>query len=178
MKKIISVLKKAIGMEYVTNEALRKRGAFVGNNVHIFTKKIDLNHAFLISIGNNVTLSDCRILCHDASTKIPLGYSKVGRVVIGNNVFVGADAILLPNIKIGNNVIIGAGTLVSKDIPDNSVVAGNPGKIIGTYKNYVEKNKRMMMDGPVYTTHYKDKSLEEIKNMKRELMEGGIGYDI
>lgn len=50
-----------------------------------------------------------QILAHDASTKRYLGYTKIGRVLIGNNVFVGAGTIILPSVAIGNNVIIGAG---------------------------------------------------------------------
>ena len=178
MHCLISKVKKAIGGGYATADDLRKRGAEIGDNVHIFTKKVDLNHAFLISIGNNVTLSDCRILCHDASTKIPLGYSKVGRVVIGDNVFIGADAIVLPNVKIGSDVIVGAGTVVTKDVPDNVVVAGNPARIIGNYDAYVNKNKSEMMQRPVYKTHYSQKTNTEIKQMQDELMSGGFGYDI
>lgn len=49
---------------------------------------------------------------------------------IGNNVYIGAGAIIMNPITIGNNVIIGAGSVVTKDIPDNAVVAGNPAKII------------------------------------------------
>lgn len=50
---------------------------------------------------------------------------------IGSNVVIGANSVLIGNIKIGNNVVIGACTLVNKDIPDNTIVAGNPMRIIG-----------------------------------------------
>lgn len=53
-----------------------------------------------------------------------LGYSRVGRIDIGNDVFIGASSIVLPNVKIGDKVIVGAGSIVTKDIPDNSVVVG------------------------------------------------------
>lgn len=178
MPKLIHFLKKILGGGYITVEDLKKRGAQVGNNVHILTKRIDLNHAFLMQIGNNVTLSDCRILCHDASTKIPLGYSKVGRVIIGSNVFIGADALILPNVQIGCDVVIGAGAVVSKDVPDNSIVVGNPARIIGTYTDYVEKNKRRMGESFVSNTHYSQKSTDEISQMRDKLMQGGFGSDI
>lgn len=51
-------------------------------------------------------------------------------VVIGNSVWIGGNAVILPGVTIGNNVVIGAGSVVTKDIPDNEVVAGNPAKII------------------------------------------------
>jgi serine O-acetyltransferase len=50
--------------------------------------------------------------------------------VIGNNVLICAGAIVLGNIVIGNNVTIGAGTVLTKSVPDNSVIVGNPAKII------------------------------------------------
>lgn len=52
------------------------------------------------------------------------------RPVIGNNVQVGVNSVIIGSIKIGNNVIIGAGSIVVKDVPDNCIVAGNPAKKI------------------------------------------------
>ena len=51
--------------------------------------------------------------------------------VIGDNVTLGANVVIIGNITIGNNVIVGAGSVVTKDIPDNSIVVGNPARIIG-----------------------------------------------
>ena len=85
---------------------------------------IDSNFPWLISVGDDVTLaSNVRILAHDASTVKATGYTKLGIVEIGNNVFIGADSIVLCNTKIGDNVIIGAGSVVTHDVPSNSVVA-------------------------------------------------------
>ena len=114
---------------------LRKLGATIGHNFDNYGN-IDLDHAYLLTNGDNVTLSTCHILLHDASTKKILGFSKVGRVEIGNNVFIGAGVIVLPNTRIGNNCIIGAGSVVSGDIPDDSIAVGNPCKKIGSYKEY------------------------------------------
>lgn len=54
---------------------------------------------------------------------------------VGNNVEIGANTCIIGNITIGNNVIIGAGSVVVKDVPDNAVVVGNPGRIV----RYVER---------------------------------------
>lgn len=55
--------------------------------------------------------------------------------VIGDNVYVGANVVIIGNIQIGNNVIIGAGSVVVKDIPDNAIVGGNPARIIKIQNN-------------------------------------------
>ena len=130
---------------------LRKKGAEIGDNCYIYTNRIDIAHVYLLHMGNNVTISTARILLHDASTKRSIGFSKVGRVNIGNNVFIGAEAVILPGVAIGNNVIIGACTLVNKDIPDNSVVVGNPCRVIEKYDEYIKKNK-ILFDRTQYKT--------------------------
>ena len=157
-------------------EELRRRGMTIGENCFVGTAKIDYPHAYLISLGDNVTISDARLLVHDASTKRALGYSKVGRIDIGNNVFVGADATILPNVKIGDNVIIGAGSVVTKDIPSNSLAVGNPARVVGTYDDYIEKNRKLLETNPLYNTY--EKTPEEIETMKKDLLEYGFGFDM
>ena len=67
---------------------------------------------------------------------VTIGYSVsnsedgIGTPTFGNNVSIMANAVVFGNIKIGNNVVIGAGSVVTKDVPDNCVVAGNPARII------------------------------------------------
>jgi maltose O-acetyltransferase len=51
-------------------------------------------------------------------------------IVIGNNVWIGAGAIVLPGVCIGDNAVIGAGSLVTKEVPSNATVAGNPARLI------------------------------------------------
>ena len=59
-----------------------------------------------------------------------------GKIKIGNNVFIGEDAMIMYGVTIGNNVVIGARSLVTKDIPDNCVAAGTPARIIKTLEEY------------------------------------------
>ena len=68
------------------------------------------------------------VLCHDASTKVHLGYTKIGKVKIGNNVFVGAESVIMPNVTLGDNVIVGANSTVTKSFPDNVVDCRKSGK--------------------------------------------------
>lgn len=164
----------------VSTESLVKRGLEVGEN---FQRQggviIDPPHCWLIKIGDNVTLaSRVYILAHDASTKMHLGYSKIGKVTIGNNVFVGANSVILPNVSIGNNVIIGSGSIVTKNIPDDCVVVGNPARIVNETSKYIEKNREMLKKGnPVYNHEWKIGSItKDQKNIMINELDDRIGF--
>lgn len=126
-------------------DLLKKKGLKLGKNVTVEKGVvIEPSMPWLVEIGNNVTLApQVYILAHDASTKIPMGVTKVGRVVIGNNVFIGAKTIILPNVRIGDDVVIGAGSVVTKDIENNSLVVGSPARKISTLDEYIKKNEEI-----------------------------------
>lgn len=175
IKLIFKALKRLVSEElYISPEnavkRYRKKGVIIGENTELYNTKIDNLRPFLVEIGKNTLITGTRILTHDASTKKALGYTKVGRVKIGDNVFIGVNSIILPNIKIGNNVIIGAGTIVSKSIPDNSVVVGNPMKIIGTFEENIKKNIENIKTSPIFKINYQISEEEKIK-MRNELNE-------
>ncbi len=165
--------------EYTT-EKLCEMGMTVGKNFNrLHGVILDPGHCWLIEIGDNVTMAPrVHVLCHDASTKQFLGYTKVGRVTVGNNVFVGADSVILPGVKIGDDVIIGANSTVTHDIPSGSVAAGSPAKVICTLSDYLEKEKKRMEASPVFGEEYtlrKDVSMEKRMEQKA-LLEDKIGY--
>lgn len=175
--RIKSILKRVIGVRNQNAEYLRKKGAHIGEKFSNFGI-VDEGHAYLFSAGNNVTLAaGCRILLHDASTQFQLGYSRVGRVDIGDEVFVGADSIVLPNIRIGSRCIIGAGSVVTHDVLDNTVVAGNPAKTICTYDEYIDKCKKMFSNAPVFDKYWTDKTMAEKEEERKKLSNGICGFD-
>lgn len=165
--------------EYTT-EKLVSMGMKVGKNFGRLNGVIlDPSHCWLIEIGNNVTLAPrVHILCHDASTKVHLGYTKIGKVKIGDNVFIGAESVVLPNVVIGNNVIIGANSTVTKSLPSNVVAAGNPAKVICTLEEYLNKQNKNMALVPVYGEDYtlRGKLTEEKKKQMVTELEGKMGY--
>ncbi len=165
--------------EYTT-ERLIKMGMTVGENFGRLNGVIlDPSHCWLIEIGNNVTLAPrVHVLCHDASTKRFLNYTKIGRVTIGDNVFVGAESVILPGVTIGNNVIVGANSTVTHDVPDNSVVAGSPAKFLCTLDEYLEKESVRMKLSPCYGEDYtlRQNVPMELKKRQKEELEGKIGY--
>jgi NDP-sugar pyrophosphorylase family protein len=94
----------------------------------------------LVEIGDNfISAPGSIILAHDASPISHTGKTRVEKTVIGKNVFLGANAVILAGSKIGDGCIIGAGAIVSKTIPPMSVVAGNPGRIIMSVEEYMQK---------------------------------------
>lgn len=178
MGKLKNILYRLRG-EYTT-EQLLKMGMKVGKNFGRLNGVIlDPSHCWLIEIGDNVTMAPrVHILCHDASTKKFMNYTKIGRVTIGDNVFIGAESVVLPGVTIGNNVIVGANSTVTHDIPDNTVVAGTPAKLICTLDDYLNKEKERMKSAPCYGEDYtlrKDVSMKKRMKQKEEL-KGKIGY--
>lgn len=150
--------------DYNSVEYQRSRGAKIGEDVVLIDCKIDDLFQYLLTIGNHVTITGATILTHDASTKRALGVTKCGKVEIGNEVFIGNGAIVLPNTRIGSKVIVGAGTIVSRDIPDNSVVVGNPCRVVCSYDEYVSKmDIKFSIEGGGYLKYPEDLSEEEKK---------------
>lgn len=145
LRKIIFHLKFAFSNEYEKPELYRNYMSIkIGKNAR-FTGKINFgSEPFLISIGNHVTLAhNVTFHTHDGGVwifreKYP-NINIYGKITIGDNVFIGSNVIILPNVNIGDNVVIGAGSVVTKSIESDSVVAGNPARLIRTVNEYEEK---------------------------------------
>ena len=163
-----------------TTEKLISMGMTVGTNFkRLHGVILDPAHCWLITIGDNVTMAPrVHILCHDASTKQFLNYTKIGNVTIGDNVFIGAESVVLPGVTIGNNVIVGANSTVTYDVPDGVVVAGSPAKIICSLDDYLIKERTRMETAPCYGEDYtlrQNVSMEKRMEQKAAL-NGKIGY--
>ena len=116
------------------------------------------NHG-IITINSNVVISEEVVfLTHDYSpvnpnkefNSITCGYPWIGDISIGENSFIGIRVLILPGTKIGKNCIVGAGAVIKGDIPDNSIVAGNPAKIICKTSDWIKKKNLLNIQKPIY----------------------------
>lgn len=121
---------------------LRMAGISIGKDCMIsWGAKLDVCSGSII-IGDKCTITHgCVILSHDHAAGI-LKTKNRGQafVRLGNNVFIGVNSVVLPNVTIGDNSIIGAGSVVTKDIPLNVVAVGNPAKVIRDLSDQFNKS--------------------------------------
>jgi O-antigen/teichoic acid export membrane protein/acetyltransferase-like isoleucine patch superfamily enzyme len=99
---------------------------------------------YLVSLGRNCHVAhDVRFITHDGSVIVLRGrypdLDLVKSIHVGDNVFIGMRAIILPGVRIGNNCVIGCASVVNRDVPDNSIAAGVPARVIGTLEDYEKK---------------------------------------
>lgn len=119
----------------------RWKGVIVGERCRIYIREFG-TEPFLIKIGDRVTITQgCILLTHDGSTWLirdnnGVRHQKYSDITLGDDVFLGANSIVMPGVRIGNKVIVGAGSVVTKNIPDNTVVAGNPAREICSFEDY------------------------------------------
>lgn len=133
-------------------EYLRKRGAFysMGENCYYHPRKVPAD-AFLISIGNNVSIAtNVTFFCHDVFCQMLSQNRRYSgdfevhfdTITIGDDVCIGGNVTILPGVWIGNNSIIGAGTVVTKNVEEGTIVCGNPGEVVGTVDNLAQKRQK------------------------------------
>jgi acetyltransferase-like isoleucine patch superfamily enzyme len=120
--------------------ALRKLGVKVGDGSRIYTRSFS-GEPWLVSIGDRVTVAPgVDFITHDASSSLLEDEKgrryRYARITVGNDVFIGANAMILPGVRIGNRVIVAAGSVVNRSIPDNCVVGGVPARFLRTFDEF------------------------------------------
>ena len=137
---------------------LRKKGVQVGEGVRFFSPShtlVDVSCPWLLSIGNQVRITHgVIILTHDYSWSVLKEHPKQKGIIlgaqapvsIGNNVFIGMNAIITRGVHVGDNVVIGAGSVVTHDCESNSVYAGNPAKRIMSIEEFFEKRQKKQFE--------------------------------
>ncbi len=129
------------GDEYA--QYLRARKVFQSQGDHCFIMPTSVfTDPRYVEIGNNVQMASCTVLGHDGSiAMLNRAYNvvldSVGPVRLKDNVFIGHNSILMPNISIGPNAIVAAGALVTRDVPEGKIVSGVPAKVVGSVDTLV-----------------------------------------
>ena len=129
--------------DFTIAEYFRKQGARIGENNRIEIRSLG-PEPYLIKIGDHCTIAPgASFLTHDGGAwifteEIP-SLQRFGTIEIFDNCFIGLGAIILLNTKIGPNSIVGAGSVVTKDVPANTIVGGNPARVISTIEEYKKK---------------------------------------
>ena len=129
----------------------RKKGTTIGEGCEIYPTADFGSEPYLISIGNHVRINaGVLLITHDGGVWVLRRRLQIsdaskldlfGRITIGNNVHIGTNAIIMPGVHIGDNCIIGCGAIVTKDVPDDSISAGVPARVIESVNDYYEKHK-------------------------------------
>lgn len=152
LKRVYLKICKPSGYEYANYEKKWGRFYSIGDGC-AFWPYTNITNPEYTRLGNNVMLSACTILGHDGSVAVlNKAYGKkldsVGKVDIRDNVFIGHGAIVLPGVTIGPNALVAAGAVVSKDVPEGTIVAGVPAKVIGQLDDLVIKLEKQTKSLP------------------------------
>lgn len=121
----------------------RNAGVIIGSH-NLIASRFWSTEPYLIKIGNHCQITEgAQIYTHGGSQvargKYP-DFDVFGKVVLGDRVYVGSGAKIMPGVTIGDNVLIAAGSIVTKSIPSNVVVSGNPARYVCTLDEYIERN--------------------------------------
>lgn len=136
----------------------RHAGVKMGGDNFIASKFWSSSEPYLITVGNHCALTAGVMLFTHGGARVARKqypqFDTFGRVTLGDYVYVGNNSLIMPGVTVGDNVLIAAGSVVTKSIPSNVVVGGNPAKFICTLDEYIARNIK-------FNTNSKGMSLEE-----------------
>jgi acetyltransferase-like isoleucine patch superfamily enzyme len=184
MKKILKKIYFKIGILLGLIEKPKKSSSATNQKKVLYKiGKVNMHNSYVddlipqaVTIGENFVSSfNSMIIAHDASLFNHIKKHRVEKIIIGDNVFLGAAAIVLPGVTIGDGAIIGAGAIVTKNVAPYTVVAGNPAKYICTVAEYIKKceTRNVLFDTPDCFQNYYSNSLSQadIDEFQRKYLE-------
>lgn len=162
----------------INEKKIKKLGVNLGKDCRFLSVNSSTfgSEPYLIKLGNHVTItSGVKFATHDGGVWVfreeDPEIDNFYQITVGDNVFIGINTIILPGVNIGNNVVVGAGSVVTKDVPNNTVVGGNPAKKIKDMKEY--KNK--VFQNADYTKKYSYKKKQ--RYLMNKFKENGVTND-
>jgi maltose O-acetyltransferase len=161
-------------------EYLRRQGVIIGSKSNVlYPSYIDGRLPYLVEIGNHVTISlYVTILTHDATTAYAGDLIKVGRVLIRDHSFIGANSTIMCNVTIGPNSVVGAGSVVTRDIPPDTVCAGNPARVVCSIDEFRKRHAELGRELPLFEAgNYPHPYIpEEMKKGLKKALSHTSGY--
>lgn len=151
IKKIIFKIKEKLELrkydDFTIERYFVKKGLKVGKNNRIMVRSLG-EGANLVRIGNHCTITaGVDFITHDGGVwiftdEVP-DLQKFGYIRIHDNCFIGLNSTIMPNVTIGPNSVVGACSVVTKDVPPDTVVAGNPARVICSVADYKRKSQEL-----------------------------------
>lgn len=127
------------------------RGLRLGRDVVLMPGvEIDAAYPWLVEIEDGCRLSEgVRILTHDATTFAELGVTRVDRVRILRGSFLAERVVVLPGVTIGPGAMIAAGAVVTRDVGEGMLAAGNPARVYGRWDEYLARQRELAASGRI-----------------------------
>lgn len=149
---------------------LKKNNVFAEMGENVLYQPIKLpNEPKLIKIHNNIKIAaNVTFYTHDVINSVfskidDISYQTHGTCIeIFDNVFIGGHSIIVGNVSIGPNAIVGAGSVITQNVPEGSIVSGNPARIIGSFDKLHEKRRKFEGGTSGYDPNLRDDELWEL----------------
>ena len=148
IKKAIRKIFSLIGGLQPLEQQARKAGVSMGSGNEIMSRFWS-SEPYLIEIGDNCQITNgVKFFTHGGKVArvIEPRFDCFGKVKIGSNVYIGNNALIMPGVTIGDNVLVAAGSVVTKSFAGNVVIGGNPARVLSSFEDYYDKNKKYNMN--------------------------------
>lgn len=176
-RRIISLFKSIF---WSLEKQARYAGVDLGRH-NFIASRFWSTEPYLIKIGDYCQITaGVKIFTHGGAGAARRQYPKFdtfGKVLIGDYVYIGNNSLIMPGVSIGNNVLIAAGSVVTKSVPSDVVIGGNPARIICSLETYINRNIMYNTETKGLKSSEKKKvllNLEEDKFMKKEILTNNI----
>lgn len=140
-----NVWRKFLYYWYTPEEWARYIGVNVGHD-NLLSKDAWSSEPYLITVGSHCQLTNCKFFTHgggQAVRHLDPTFDCFGKIKIGDYVYIGTDALVMPGVTLGDHTLVAAGSVVTKSYEQGGVVlAGIPAKVVSTIEEYYERNKK------------------------------------
>ena len=163
------ILKLYRNLFWSLEKQARHAGVIIGEH-NFISSHFWSSEPYLITIGNNCQItSGVKIFTHGGAQSVRKYHPEFdcfGKIKIGNYVYIGSNSLILPGVTIGNNVLIAAGSVVTKSVPSDVVVGGNPARIVCSIGEYIERNAPFNRNSKSMSNHDKKVMLTKLEESK------------